>query len=265
MIIGKYQDLRGRTVLVTGASGGLGSAICDAYASLGLQILMVDKELSSLEVRKLDILKKYPKTDIHYFICDLSSNRDRSILIDELKIKFNKIHVLVNNAAYVGSSRRKGWNEPFLNQDVGIWSEVFEVNVTAIFHLCQGLDGLLNNANGLGSVINISSMYANRKPDWSLYKETSISNPAAYSASKAAVNQLTSWLASVMAPKVRVNVISPGGIERGQDKKFIHAYEDKVLLGRMAREEDIIGMVAYLSSDLSSYVTGQNFCIEGGF
>jgi NAD(P)-dependent dehydrogenase (short-subunit alcohol dehydrogenase family) len=265
MIIAKYQDLCGRTALVTGASGGLGNAICDAYASLGLQILMVDKELSSLEKRKLDILKKYPKTDIQNYRCDLSSNRDRSNLIDELKMKFNKIHILVNNAAFVGSSRRKGWNESFLNQDVGIWSEVFEINVTSIFHLCQGLNGLLNNANGVGSVINISSMYANRRPEWSLYKETSISNPAAYSASKAAVNQLTAWLASVMAPHVRVNAISPGGIERGQDANFIRAYEDKVLLGRMAREEDIIGMIAYLSSDLSSYVTAQNFCIEGGF
>ena len=90
-------------------------------------------------------------------------------------------------------------------------------------------------------------------------------NSSAYASAKAGLIQLTKWLSSTLAPKVRVNCISPGGILRKQPKKFITSYNKKTLLKRMAQEDDLMGIVAYLASDASSYVTGQNILVDGGW
>ena len=92
-----------------------------------------------------------------------------------------------------------------------------------------------------------------------------MSNPAAYAASKGGVVQFTRWCSTVLAPEIRVNAITPGGIFRNQDPKFVERYESRTPMKRMAREEDFIGAVVYLASDLSRYVTGQNLVVDGGF
>ena len=119
--------------------------------------------------------------------------------------------------------------------------------------------------SGSGSIINIASIYGINGPDFSLYEDTEMGNPAAYAASKGGLIQLTRWLSTSLAPKIRVNAVSPGGIFRNQPKNFVERYENKTPLGRMANEEDLKGIIAYLSSDLSSYVTGQNIVIDGGW
>ena len=90
-------------------------------------------------------------------------------------------------------------------------------------------------------------------------------NPAAYAATKGGLLQLTRYLATVLAPKIRVNAVSPGGIERGQPSAFQERYVARTPLGRMAREEDFKGIIAFLASDASAYVTGQNFAVDGGW
>lgn len=144
------------------------------------------------------------------------------------------------------------------------WRRAIEVNLTAVFHLCQGLAPLLRNSEG-GSIINIGSIYGSLAPDWGLYAGTEMGNPAAYGVSKAGLMQLTRWLSSTLAPDIRVNAISPGGIYRNQPQEFVDRYEKKTPLKRMATEDDIRGAVALLSSDLSCYITGQVLCIDGGF
>ena len=116
-----------------------------------------------------------------------------------------------------------------------------------------------------GCIVNIASIYGMYGPDWGLYEGTSMSNPAAYAASKGGLIQLTRWLATTVAPDIRVNSISPGGIFRGQPEEFVNRYKDRTPLGRMANEEDFRGAIAYLSSDLSQYVTGINLPIDGGW
>jgi NAD(P)-dependent dehydrogenase (short-subunit alcohol dehydrogenase family) len=101
-------------------------------------------------------------------------------------------------------------------------------------------------------------------PDLSLYQGTPMGNPAAYSASKGGLLQLTRWFSTVLAP-IRVNAISPGGIERGQPEKFQQRYIQKVPLARMGSDSDMKGATLFLASDLSSYITGQNIMIDGGF
>ena len=136
--------------------------------------------------------------------------------------------------------------------------------MTAVFDLSKGFAEILRK-NGHGSIINISSIYGINGPDYSLYKGTEMGNPAAYAASKGGLIQLTRWLATTIAPDIRVNSISPGGVYRSQPSEFVERYEAKTSLGRMATEEDFKGVIAYLSSDLSSYVTGQNIVVDGGW
>jgi NAD(P)-dependent dehydrogenase (short-subunit alcohol dehydrogenase family) len=103
-------------------------------------------------------------------------------------------------------------------------------------------------------------------PDNRLYEGMEgVGNAAAYAASKGGILQLSRWLATSLAPSVRVNAISPGGIERGQDPTFIDRYAARTPMGRMGTEDDLKGAIAFLSSDLSTYVTGQNIVVDGGW
>jgi NAD(P)-dependent dehydrogenase (short-subunit alcohol dehydrogenase family) len=176
----------------------------------------------------------------------------------------NGLNILVNNAAFVGASDLPGWGVPFEQQTIETWRRALEVNLTAVFDLCQGFTPLLKEAEG-ASIINIASIYGLNGPDWGLYEGTSMSNPAAYGASKGGLIQLTRWLATTIAPYIRVNSISPGGVFRRQPESFLRRYKAKTPLGRMANEDDFRGVMAYLGSDMSSYVTGQNLIVDGGF
>ena len=138
-----------------------------------------------------------------------------------------------------------------------------EVLVRVAFSSLNYKDALA--AGGHGSVINISSIYGLSGPDWRLYEGTSLGNPAAYAASKGGLIQMTRWLATTMAPKVRVNAIAPGGVFRNTPEPFLGRYISRTPLARMATEEDFMGAVAYLASDLSAYVTGQCLAVDGGW
>jgi NAD(P)-dependent dehydrogenase (short-subunit alcohol dehydrogenase family) len=196
--------------------------------------------------------------------CDLEQQIQRSELIKWLKSGDLGLNILINNAAFVGASELQGWAVPFEEQTVETWRRALEVNLTAVFDLCQGLTPLLKKAKG-ASIVNISSIYGLYGPDWSLYEGTNLSNPAAYGASKGGLIQFTRWLATTIAPHVRVNSISPGGIFRNQNEDFVMRYEKKTPLARMATEDDFSGSVSFLASDMSKYMTGQNLEIDGGW
>jgi len=171
---------------------------------------------------------------------------------------------LVKNAAFVGTSNLQGWNTAFEAQSLETWRRALEVNLTAPFHLSQGLSPLLRRSKG-ANILNITSIYAEQGPDWRLYEGTSMGNPAAYGVSKAGLTQLTRWLATTLAPNVRVNALAPGGVSRGQPESFTKRYLEKTPLKRMAVEEDFKGFVALLTSDLSCYTTGQVIYVDGGW
>jgi NAD(P)-dependent dehydrogenase (short-subunit alcohol dehydrogenase family) len=172
--------------------------------------------------------------------------------------------ILVNNAAFVGESDLIGWGVKFAEQSVDTWRSAIDVNLTAAFALCQAALPYLAKRS-CGSIINISSIYGVLGPDWSLYEGTIMGNPAAYAASKGGLIQLTRWLATTLAPAVRVNSVSPGGIARGQPDEFVKRYEARTPLRRMATEEDFKGIIALLASDASSYITGQDIMLDGGW
>lgn len=256
------MNLKGRRVLVTGAAGALGQTICDVLAEMGAGIILVDR--SEVQLIKLtEDLKKRWQIPLEQYVIDLEDQSERLFLIKRIIESNQGLDVLINNAAFVGTSEMTGWAVPFEEQTLQAWRRALEVNLTAPFDLCKGLAPLLKKTSG--NIINIGSIYGEYAPDWGLYAGTSMSNPAAYGAAKGGLIQLTRWLATTLAPNIRVNSISPGGIERGQPEIFIERYKAKTPLGRMACEDDFRGAIAYLASNLSSYVTGQNLRVDGGW
>jgi NAD(P)-dependent dehydrogenase (short-subunit alcohol dehydrogenase family) len=248
--------------LITGATGGLGKVMADTLAELGADLVLIDLPGSDIDNLSENLISKW-NIKVESYFCDLEQLTQRRELIDFLKSGGQGLNILINNAAFVGSSDLKGWNVPFEDQTLETWRRALEVNLTAVFDLCQGLTPLLRVAEG-ANIINIASIYGLYGPDWSLYKSTSISNPAAYSTSKGGVIQFTRWLSTTIAPNIRVNAISPGGVFRKQPEVFVKRYEAKTPLGRMASEDDFRGVVAYLASDMSKYMTGQNLLVDGG-
>ena len=261
--IKELMNLKGRRALITGAAGGLGTMMADTLAELGADLVLVDRPGADFQNLAGTLAERW-KIKIQHRQCDLERQDQRTELMDWLKGSEDGLNILINNAAFVGTSELQGWNVPFEKQTVDTWRRAMEVNLTAAFDLCQGLAPMLKIAKG-ANIINVTSIYGEYGPDWSLYKNTSMSNPAAYAASKGGLIQLTRWLATTLAPHVRVNAISPGGISRNQPANFVQRYEARTPLGRMATEDDFRGVVAHLSSDLSKYVTGQNLAVDGGW
>jgi len=260
--INQLMDMHDRKVLITGACGGLGTVFAETISELGGDLFLVDHPGSDFSALK-EVLKEFDNKIICLH-CDLENERDRKELIEKINSYNVPLNVLVNNAAFGGATELEGWITKFEDQTLNSWKRALEVNLTTAFDLSKELSPLLRKS-GNGSIINIASIYGINGPDLSLYEDTPMGNPAAYAASKGGLIQLTRWLATVVAPEIRVNSISPGGVFRNQPKKFIDRYESKTPLCRMATEEDFKGIISYLSSDLSSYVTGENIVVDGGF
>ena len=259
----ELMSLRGRRALITGATGNLGSTIADTLAELGGDLILVDRpgsDFQSLEKHLRERWSVYACSRA----CNLEIEEERLQLVEGINADGMGLNILINNAAFVGATDLQGWITPFEEQTVDTWRRAMEVNLTAAFHLCQKFTPLLKAAPG-GNIINITSIYGEYGPDWRLYEDTNMGNPAAYAASKGGLIQLTRWLATTIAPDVRVNAVSPGGVFRNQAQKFIDRYTARTPLRRMATEDDFRGAVAFLASDLSSYLTGQNIAVDGGW
>ena len=263
--LAQLQDLQECWALITGGSGHVGKAAADTLLELGANVILLDRSKKSLH--ELHQKAYSNSTKVHTLACDLA---DKQAIIGAMEsvatISGGKLNILINNAAFVGTDKLTGWCVPFEKQSIDTFNDCLNVNLSAPFLLSQLAYELMKKQHyGSRSIINISSIYGVVGPQMDLYEGTDMGNPAAYAASKAGLMQLTRWMAPSVAPHVRVNNIVLGGIERGQPESFLEKYNAKVPLARMATEEDIKGAIAYLSSALSSYMTGQSLFLDGGW
>lgn len=259
----ELMNLTNHRALITGATGSLGSVIADSLAELGADLILVDHpdvDFASL----VESLRSRWAVQISHYHCDLEQQNQRLELLESVHRDHSNLNILINNAAFVGASDLQGWVAPFEQQTLETWRRAQEVNLTAPFHLCQGLTPIMRESEN-ANIINIGSIYGEYGPDWRMYEGTNMGNPAAYSSSKGGLMQLTRWLATTLAPDIRVNAISPGGIFRNQPDVFVKRYENRTPLGRMGREDDIRGAIAYLASNMSRYVSGQVLAVDGGW
>jgi len=257
--IKEYFDINNKSFLITGANGKLVNNFVKFLTKFKIKLILKDKFFEKKKIKKFQMICKKNKIQLKIIKCDFSNNKDREKLI--LNLKNTKIDVIINNATYTSNS--KHYFSKFKFQNVSEWKKIFEVNLTTVFDLIKELQPCLKKSKK-PSIINIASIYGIRGPDWEIYKNTEMGNPAAYAISKAGIIQLTRWLANTLAPKTRVNSITLGGIFRNQPKSFVKKYKNKTPLKRMGIEKDVNGAILYLSSNLSNYVTGANLVIDGG-
>ncbi len=261
--IKSLQNLRGRRVILTGAAGRLGLVMAETLAELGADLILVDMPDTDFSAIEKGLFDRW-SVNVESYGCDLELEDERAHLGDTVKSNYQSLNCLINNAAFVGSTDLSGWAEPFEDQSITTWRRAFEVNLTSAFHLSQMFTPLLRAGAG-GNILNITSIYGEYGPDWRMYEGSSMGNPAAYGTSKGGLAQLTRWLSTTLAPDIRVNAISPGGIFRNQDKQFLERYEARTPMQRMATEDDFRGALAFLATDMSSYVTGQVLRVDGGW
>lgn len=253
-------SLKGRVSVVTGGAGHLGAAISEALAECGSTVYIVSRNVSQKDV-VLDTLKKRYGTRIQHAVMDTSSTESIRECFENIVAEQNRIDVLVNNA-YFG----EGGSIETLSEES--WNIGIEGTINSVFRCTKEVVSIMKRPK-CGSIINIASMYGIVSPNPGLYEGTPYGNPPNYGAGKAAVIQFTRYSACYLAKYgIRVNAISPGPFpndEVQKDKAFIEKLAEKTPLNRTGKPVDLKGVVALLASDASSYITGANFPVDGGW
>lgn len=252
-----------RVALITGACGHVGSMVAETLSDLGAVTVLVDLDRSSCDAMaaKLASSERVAPLSLPGDIADVEYWKAAPAMIEEA---VGGLDIVVHCAAFVGTTRMDGWSVPFAEQTTDAWTEAMDVNISSFFTMVRELQPLLD-VSGRASVISVSSIYGMVGPDMRLYEGLDMANPAAYAASKGGLIQLTRYLATVLAPRIRVNTVSPGGLSRNQPETFQQRYIERTPLQRMGTEEDLVGAIGYLASDLSVYVTGVNLPVDGGW
>lgn len=254
----ELMDLTGRVVAITGGAGHVGRAFAETAAELGATVALLDLPGRAVPAA-VQLGERHVGVDV-----DLGRPELAGVAAQTVVDRCGRLDVLVHCASLVGTSGLDGWAVPVDQQALPAWLRALDVNLSSAFALTQAaLPSLRASKNG--AVLFVGSIYGLVGPDWRLYDGTMLGNPAAYAATKGALLQLVRWYATTLAPDVRVNAISPGGIWRDTPEPFHSRYVERTPMKRMATEEDLKGAFAYLASDLSKYVTGQNLLVDGGW
>lgn len=242
------SNLKDKIIVVTGGSGLLGTAMINDLKLKGATVL-------NFEVNQLDDLNE------GIIGCDVTNEISVKRALDLIIDKFGRIDGWVNNAY----PRTSDWGNKFEEISVESWQNNVDFQMNSVFICAQKVLEIMKQ-QGRGSMVNIASIYGVVGPDFSVYEGTGMTMPAAYSAIKGGVVNFTRYLASYYAPfGVRVNCVSPGGVFNDQNDIFVKQYENKVPMGRMGMPKEVAGPVSFLLSDESSYVTGHNMLVDGGW
>ena len=252
-------SLRDKTVFITGGAGHLGSAMCEALAELGANIVIgsrnKDKGISVAERLSSEFDVKAAAVQLD--ITDPESIKEALGIIER---DYAGLNILINNAW-------SGKKNTFESISLDDWKYDIDVCLNGVFYTTKMAFPYLKKTKGV--IVNVASMYGHVAPDYKMYVGTEHANPPSYGAAKAGVIQLTKYLASFLSPHdIRVNAISPGPFPFGgilENEEFIGALEAKTMLNRVGNPDDLKGVVALLCSDASSYMTGQNICVDGGW
>ena len=251
----KFKDLKNKNIVITGGSGFLGKQLCDAFLNQGSRVFV------------LDIKKPKSKNKLIFFKTDITREIDLKKFLTFLKQKKIKIDVLINGAAkdYVPNKKNKNKEKFSLeNFSEKVWYEDLNVGLTGSFLTTKILGSYMaRNKNGV--ILNISSDLGIIAPNQDIYKKTNFIKPVSYSVVKHGIIGLTKYTASYWAKKnIRCNAIAPGGIFNNQDSSFIKKINQLIPLGRMAKKNEYNGLILFLCSDLSSYITGSIIVADGG-
>lgn len=252
-------DMTGKVVVVTGGAGLIGKAYVKGLASNGATVYIAEVDLDRAE--NVCRAMESECLNVHLVQLDITDEASVERCLAEVFSKSNHLDAWINNAY----PRTKDWGLKFEQIPASSWRTNIDHHLNAYCLICQKVAELMKK-QGRGSIINIASTYGMVGPDFTVYDGTLMTMPAAYAAIKGGIINFTKYLASYYGSfGVRVNCISPGGVFDNQPKTFVENYCRKTPLRRMATPEDMAGAAVYLASDASSYVTGHNLVVDGGW
>jgi len=261
MSINKIFNLSNKVIILTGASGLLGTEYAHGLSQAGANVVLADLNFEKCKKLSLNLNKKYG-VDSFPIKLDVTKTNSINTMIKKVIKKFLKIDILINNAIFSESGNTK---TKFENYDLDIWKKGLDVNLTGPFLCCQEVGKIMKKQKN-GNIINISSIYGLVSPDQRIYGNTKIIKSAMYAVTKSSVLNFTRYLASYWREDgIRVNTLSLGGVEENQDPIFKKNYSNKTMIGRMAKKDEYVGGLIFLSSNASSYMTGSNLVIDGGW
>ena len=260
-------SLNGKVAIVTGAMGLIGQNHCRALNEAGAKVVVTDINHEACS----EFARQHLDYSSGHFL-DVTKKESIEKLVKEVLVRYKKIDILVNNAAIndmFEDPKAATEQSKFENYPLELWQKSVDVNLTGVF-LCSQVIGSQMVTRGNGSIINISSTYGISAPDQGLYQDKdgnqSFYKPPAYPVTKAGVIMLSRYLAAYWGRDgIRVNTLTPGGVKNGQHDHFIKNYSRKTPLGRMAEPTDYQGALVFLASDASSYMTGANLVVDGGW
>ncbi len=258
----ELMSLQGRVAAITGGAGHIGCSFAQSLAELGCDICILDVAKDRAEEVASSLRDTY-RVKVSSFVADITDEREVAEMAQHIAGAHQRLDILINNAAYPSLSVAED-GKKLEDQTLEQWEPNVNVCLRGTFLTTRAVTPLLRQSKS-ASIVNIASIYGVVGPDMRLYDGLDMGNSAWYAAAKGGIVQLTRYLASTLAPSIRVNCIAPGGVWRNQPESFRVRYERRTPLQRMAVEEDLCGAAVYFASDLSSYVTGQVLLVDGGW
>jgi 2-deoxy-D-gluconate 3-dehydrogenase len=272
MTIQEKFDLSGRVAIVTGGVGLLGTEFCKTLAEAGASIAVVDLNSASAS-GMADTLTK-SGYNAQAFAADITKPESVNAMVENVLSAFGRIDILVNSAAldpkFDPDAVKKGITPgAFEDYPLDQWNAALNVNLTGMFLVTQACVKPMIAQGKKGSIINICSTYGLNGPDQRIYikdGERVAFKPVYYTVTKAGVLGFTKYLAAYYAgTDIRVNALTPGGVFNNHEEYFVKNYSAKTIIGRMAKKDEMNGALLFLASDASSYMTGNNVVVDGGW
>ena len=272
MTIQEKFDLTGRVAIVTGGVGLLGTEFCRTLAEAGAAVAVVDLNASASQGTPDTLTKSgYKALAVP---TDITKPESVTAMVESVMSAFGRIDILVNSAAldpkFDPDAVKRGITPgAFEDYPLDQWNAALNANLTGMFLVTQACVKPMIAQGKKGSVINICSTYGLNGPDQRIYVKDGqrvAFKPVYYTVTKAGVMGFTKYLAAYYADtEIRVNALTPGGVFNNHEDYFVKNYSAKTILGRMARKDEMNGALLFLASDASSYMTGNNVVVDGGW
>lgn len=262
-------SLDNKLIVVAGGAGQIGLSMSIILADAGATIIVADLDLEMAENKIKEIRDDVVRKRLIPVKLDVSKKEEIETFFQNITKAYGSLYGLANCFHFKGNARKLDTTSNFFadfeNYPLEAWEQVHDINLTGSFLMSQKAVPYLKQ-NGGGVIVNISSTYGNVSANKSIYGKSGINSPVAYATSKAAIINLTRYLATHLAEyNIRANVLSPGGVFNNQSEEFLTNYTNLTPLRRMANAEDYQGAILYMMSDASKYMTGANLIVDGGW
>ena len=270
----KLFSVENKICIVTGGLGQIGKNMAREFYIRGAKVAIFARHVNPEKVQAVFPQEEYDADRMKFYAVDINKKETIEAALDAMEQVWGTPDVLVNNAGIdTQPSAPPEVSGPFENFPEEVFREVVDVNLVGTFLCCQAVGSRMIRAGKGGSIINVGSIYGMLSPIQDIYKykeeRTGIPfiKPVAYSAAKSGIYNLTRYLATYWGKKgIRVNTLTPAGVWRDtQDETFIANFTARMPMGRMSREDEYNGAVIFLASDASSFMTGSNLVIDGGW